>query len=356
MPNGPAADRAWARQRLAQSRKANQSKASPASNAPPPQQSVPSADKSQADDAAKPQSGEERAAEPRDGASKSSGDGASKSGAADAPSSAASPATNAPPIEKGTVPYDETPKASPGERITLRAEFTHANPSAYQLVYTGVGGSIDNAATKTIAGLKAENVNFVIKSPWPSVVTLRLDVKNVASGAIEATKSWSFSEKTAVPDYMHQREGEGEYSNPATYHYELGKQILPGQDTFVHNTIAERFEQNSCDITIDEIKPEYRTAHPYLTTMLDINNHFFGTGPGNTSTFVVQKGDVITDTHVDGFPSLATLQSALVKMREVHSDLPQIYESKPGTTLGRYIIRRIVKADGTPKIRKMKAP
>jgi len=53
-------------------------------------------------------------------------------------------------------------------------------------------------------------------------------------------------------------------------------------------------------------------------------------------------------------PDKATFEAALVKMKEIYVDLPQIYEAEPGKALGRYTIRRILKTDGSKKITKSK--
>ena len=48
------------------------------------------------------------------------------------------------------------------------------------------------------------------------------------------------------------------------------------------------------------------------------------------------------------------LKDALTTMKEVHFDSRQVFEAEPGVVLGRYVIRRTIKADGTMAIRKFK--
>jgi len=46
----------------------------------------------------------------------------------------------------------------------------------------------------------------------------------------------------------------------------------------------------------------------------------------------------------------------LARPKEVHADLPQRYEATPGTAIGRYVVRRILKTNGTKKLSKFRAP
>ena len=55
---------------------------------------------------------------------------------------------NAPPAnptESYVVPFDRTPKSLPGEEVLFNDVFRHADPSLFQLDYTGVGGKFDSA-------------------------------------------------------------------------------------------------------------------------------------------------------------------------------------------------------------------
>lgn len=46
--------------------------------------------------------------------------------------------------------------------------------------------------------------------------------------------------------------------------------------------------------------------------------------------------------------------NALTTMKEVTCDLPQTYSASPGTTLGNFTIRRILKTSGDKKVKKWK--
>ena len=47
-------------------------------------------------------------------------------------------------------------------------------------------------------------------------------------------------------------------------------------------------------------------------------------------------------------------EAALITMKEITCDLPQIYEVQPGVALARYTIRRILHVDGTKALRKFR--
>ena len=61
---------------------------------------------------------------------------------------------------------------------------------------------------------------------------------------------------------------------------------------------------------------------------------------------------MIYDQHGGGIPDLAVFQNALVTMKEIYCDLPQTYSVKPGEALGRYIVRRILKTDGSKRVKR----
>ena len=61
---------------------------------------------------------------------------------------------------------------------------------------------------------------------------------------------------------------------------------------------------------------------------------------------------MIADQH-SGAPDAADFIDALITMKDVTCDLPQTYEISPGVALGRYTIRRIIKADGSKMVKKM---
>jgi outer membrane protein OmpA-like peptidoglycan-associated protein len=257
------------------------------------------------------------------------------------------------------VPFDRNPLSAPGERIIFNARLGHAQPADFQLVYAGVGGGFETAGgadTKTIPGLTSGNLFFFINSTWDgtSPVTVQLQVQRIADKTIFHTFNWTFNQKPYFPTTMTQQQGEGERPLPSTYGYKIGPdRNADAVDDYVHQTILERFEQRSCNITLAELKPDFKTAHPGITGPEQITAHFFGTS-SNNGTFTVSAGDMIFDQHGGGMPDLAVFEAALITMKEIFVDLPQIYEAEPGVVLGRYLIRRILKTDRTKKLRKMK--
>ena len=101
------------------------------------------------------------------------------------------------------------------------------------------------------------------------------------------------------------------------------------------------------------LKPAFRTAHPEITNDAQVTTFFFD-GSGSNGTFTVDAQDQMYDQHGGGMPDKAVFEAALTTMKEIHVDLPQTYTAKPGTPLGSYTIRRILKTDGSKKLRKMK--
>jgi hypothetical protein len=68
----------------------------------------------------------------------------------------------------------------------------------------------------------------------------------------------------------------------------------------------------------------------------------------------ISAGDRFFDLHGEGMPEKRDFERALVKMKEIHDDLEQTYSVEPGKPLGKYIVRRILKTDGSHKIKKWK--
>ncbi len=263
------------------------------------------------------------------------------------------------PVAQTLIPFDRTPLAAPGERIIFNDDFTHASPGNFQLVYTGVGGKFDSAAgtaSKTVAGLRSGNVDFFVDAAWngTDAVTVKLQVKKTADNAVVQTVNWTFGKKTYYPTTITQQETEDERPLPSSYRYKLGPDRGgDGKDDYLHQTILEKFGQRTCNIAPDELKPAWKTAHPGVTSAAAITAHFFGTS-SNNGTFTVSAGDRIGDRHSGFRPTLAQLQAALITMKEVHVELPQTYEAQPGVALGNYTVRRIMKPDGTLKLKKWK--
>src|SRR4051812_46046640 len=90
--------------------------------------------------------------------------------------------TDAPanPTEGTLIPFDRTPLSLPGEEVLFNDNFTHADPSLFQLVYTGTGGKFDSAggsASKTIAGLDSGNLPFFVDSAWNGTTTVAVKLE-----------------------------------------------------------------------------------------------------------------------------------------------------------------------------------
>jgi hypothetical protein len=256
------------------------------------------------------------------------------------------------PAEAFVIPFDRKPLAAPGERVIFNAMFTDASPGDYKLEYTTNGGHFDGAAgakTKTIVGLASGGVDFFVPSPWDgkSTVQVVMKVKKAADGAVIRTETWNFGLKTTVPTTIKQVETTGERGIPATYQYDLGP-ALPHRHApyYQHQTILERFEpQKLANIVPADVNPEYLKAHA-LSSSDDISRHFVPADAGQNGTFTVDTNDRIYDQHGGTF-DFRTLVANLVTPKDILVALPQIYEAQPGTTLGRYTITRILKADGT---------
>ena len=117
--------------------------------------------------------------------------------------------------------------------------------------------------------------------------------------------------------------------------------------------MLETFGSNNSNLTVADVKPDYAKANGLTTDQL-VTNHFFGSDAGNNGTFTISAGDMYYDQHGGGMPDKATFEGALVAMKEIYVDLPQTYEADPGKALGKYTVRRILKSDGSKKIRKWK--
>jgi hypothetical protein len=280
------------------------------------------------------------------------GGGAAPPAAAPAP--AWVPAVPAPaPI--ALIPFSTTPVAAPGERIIYNSRFQHAQPNLFQLEYTAVGGTFDTNAgptNKTVAGLTSGNLDFIIGATWNGTtpVTVRLDVRRIATNAVVHTTTWTYSRKTFLPTTIHQQEPGTERPLGSVYTYRLGPPRNHVVGGYQNLTILERFGRYICNISLADLRPAWRTAHG-INTVDDITRHFFGDS-GSNGTFTVNNQDEIYDGHGGGVPDLADVQAALVTMKEIHADLPQVYEVTPGVEFARYTVRRILKVDGSKAVRK----
>lgn len=265
------------------------------------------------------------------------------------------------PTPQALIPFDRNPLAAPGEQILFNSSLQDPTPDNFKLVYTGAGGTFDTRTgpnTKTISGLRSGNLPFFIDSSWDGTtpVTVKLQVQCKSDNKVVSTYDWTFGKKTYYPTTIDQLEGEGERPLPSTYSYKIGPDRGgDGVDDYLHQTILEKFEQRSCNITEADLGRMFKVFHPGVRTPEQITAYFFGTS-SNNGTFTVSAGDKIYDRHSGGMPDKEVFESALATMKEVYVDLPQTYEAEPNVTLGRYNVRRILKVDGSKKVQKSKQP
>jgi hypothetical protein len=266
--------------------------------------------------------------------------------------------TVVPPVRDTLIPFDFNPLSAPGERILFNDTYTHASPSEFELVYSANGGTFDTAAgaaTKTVPGLTSGNVSFFIGSAWDGTtpVNVTLSARHRTSGNVMLTDTWNFGKKVNLPTTITQQEAEGERALGSTYSYKVGPDRgADNVDDYLHQTILETFGQRTCNIAVADLKPEFRSAHPEITSPESVTAHFFGTS-SNNGTFTVSAGDKIYDQHNGGMPDKSVFEAALTTMKEITVDLPQTYEIQTGVALGHYTIRRIMKMDGSKMMRKM---
>jgi hypothetical protein len=255
------------------------------------------------------------------------------------------------------VPFDRHPLAAEGERVIFRGDFTHPSPTSYQLEYSTTGGHFTSATgptTRTIPGLVSGNVDFFVPTPWSgaSPVQVVLKVQRISDGSIAQTETWDFGVKARYPTTMRQLQGTGEVSLPGIYTYDILPALsgLPAP-YYQHQTILERFGNWSlANIVPNDVAPAYRTAHG-LNSAADVSGHFLGAYQGANGTFTVDANDQISDQH-GGHPDLSKLASNLATPKDVEVALPQTYEARPGTALGHYTITRVLKTDGTWRVKK----
>jgi hypothetical protein len=269
----------------------------------------------------------------------------------------AEPAQQDAPAARYIVPFDRAPRSSPDERVIFRAEFTDPHPAHYRIEFSTTGGHFDSqtgATTKTIAGLTSGNTDFFIPTGWNGTDTMRvvMRLKKVSDGSTVQTETWNFRARGTAPTTMTQQENDSERNLPGVYSYLMGPALATGSRPFYrHQSILEWFEGHTIsNIAPADIQEAYRNTHG-LTSADAITNHFIGAYSGNNGTFTVDSADKVYDQH-GGHANVTNLVSRLVTPKEIHIDLRQIYEATPGTALGRYMVRRIRKTDGSWKVRK----
>jgi hypothetical protein len=259
------------------------------------------------------------------------------------------------------IPFDAAPLSAPGERIIFNLTWTpSAGVEYHEITITASDGKFaaGGVKTKTIKGLATDNLDFLIPAGWAgtSAITVKAEVKPRGSATVLTSKTWTFNKKARFPTTMTQKEGEGEVALGTAYEYSIGPAVAGKTAPYYeHQTILETFPGGTCNITPAELTDAFKAANPGLTDSVKINTHFFG-GSGSNGTFTVSNTDKIWDQHSGILSTKADIEPHLKAWKEIHNDLFQIYEAEPGKTLGKYTIRRIIKADGTLALRKFKTP
>jgi hypothetical protein len=272
------------------------------------------------------------------------------------------------------LPGKENPISAPGEKILFSSLYSSVKPSDFETSYTGVGGHFDQPGTGPLEkrfpdSTGAKNLPFFIDSNWDGTtpVTVHMQIRRLSDGAILITKDWTFSKKTYFPTGMHQFEGEGEESlqprEIKKFLYTLTPETGPDgvHRSYQGLTILERFEPGTCNISVAELKPDFKAAHPELKTPEQIAQFMFDFEAAFRGSFTVdlkaETADAIEDQNGENNfqQAVPRIQAALITMKQVNFDLPQVFEAQPGVPLGRYIIRWILKPNGAMAMRKFKS-
>jgi hypothetical protein len=259
------------------------------------------------------------------------------------------------------IPFDAAPLSAPGERIIFNLTWTPSSGVEYhEIVITASDGKFaaGGVAAKTIRGLATDNLDFLIPASWTgaSAITVKAEVKPRGNATVLTSKTWTLNKKASFPTTMVQKEGEGEVALGTTYEYKIGPAVAGKTAPYYqHQTILERFPGGTCNITPADLTDAFKAAHPNLTDSVKINEHFFG-GSGGNGTFTVSNDDKVWDIHSGIMSTKPDIEPHLKAWKEIHNDLFQVYEAEPGKTLGKYTIRRIIKADGSLKLKKFKSP
>lgn len=298
------------------------------------------------------------AAEARSAQGETSGS-AEHAGPAGPAGSAAPSHADAPPARYNIIPHDRNPLSAPGERVIFGAVYTDSSPSLYQLVFTCAGGDFDSAGSGTKSGtypgINKRNLDFYIPTTWDkkTAITVKLELQKVADSSVVDTVNWTFGPKVNIPTTIDQVENDAEFDVGKIYNYKVGPKISKGAtDDYLHETILETFGTRSSNLKVAELKPAWATSKG-ITTDQQITDHFFGTS-SNNGTFTVSAGDKFQDQHTGGVPDKSSFEEALTTMKEVTCDLPQTYSASPGTPLGNFTVRRVLKVGGDKKVKKWK--
>lgn len=273
-----------------------------------------------------------------------------------------------PPTMLHNLPDDTAPLSAPGEQVDFSCLGQSGHPEQFETIYSSVGGSFDSPGgppTKTIPGHAVMHQAFFVPAGWNGTdpVTVDFKIRRKSDGAIFSAKSWRFGKKTFVPTATSQFE-HGPQTLPAggevVFSYLLnprppaGWTGPPDGPYYEHDTIRERFEGQTCNVTREELKPEFAAAHPELTTPEAIAGFFFRADAFNAS-FAVPHSDIIEDRHADGGFSdgARSLLFSLKALHEIQRDRVQVYEAQPGVALGRYTIRQTLHGGGALTVEKL---
>ncbi len=264
------------------------------------------------------------------------------------------------PTAGALIPFDTAPLSAPNERIIFNLTWTPSGGQEFhEIVMTASDGTFiaAGAKTTTVKGLSTDNLDFRIPAAWTgTAITVKAEVRPRGNAAVLASQTWTFDKKAVFPTTMTQAGGTGEVALGTTYEYKLGPAIPRKTAPFYHHqTILETFPGGDCNIGPADLTDAFKAANPGLTDSKKINEHFFG-GSGSNGTFTVSNDDKIWDQHGGILSQKADIEPHLKAWKEIHNDLFQIYEAEPGKPLGKYTIRRIIKADGSLALRKFKTP
>jgi hypothetical protein len=265
-------------------------------------------------------------------------------------------------------PFDNDPQSSPGERIIFNGRYQFAPPAGvphyHEIEYTATAGASWDApggpTTKTFSSgpgpnrIDTGNENLHIDAAWTGAapITVTMSVRERSTNHVIQTRLWTFTKRATPPTDITQTETDGERPLPSQYNYTLGPDLTPGAPDYQHQTILESFTGWGTTLAETEFTPAWLSTNSVASTA-DINAKFFS-GPVNNGTFTIDANDQILDGHNGWQAPLKTLWDGLKVKKDVPVETTQTY-SAGATTVGRYTLRHILKADGTTYVmRKIK--
>jgi hypothetical protein len=261
-----------------------------------------------------------------------------------------------PPKNVHNLPQDETLLSAPGERVLFGCLFTSDRPTDFEMIYSASEGGFEakgGAKAKTIPGHATSGLSFFIPDTWTGAppIEVTFKIRRKSDGALFEQKTWHFGKKEFIPTTITQFEKSPQPVAPGShvdFAYSLGPKPPPGWTGpatgpfYLHETILERFEGQTCNVLREELKPEFAAAHPELKTSAEIAGFFFSPEAFNASFNVFGKDDAFIDQNGSngieiGGPRLA---SNLKTPKDVVWERIQVFEAQPNVALGRYTIRR----------------